>query len=254
MFPVSREIALINAWLPTPGVVLVVHAAFRGLSRQGLRAEAVCEALLERLGPEGTLLMPTMTWRTVTPAQSVFDVRTTASETGTLSEVFRTTYAARRSLHSSHSVAGAGPLADLLLPSHHEGTTPCAGNSPYGLLRDWPAEILMIGVGLECCTALHHAEEVMAPSVYLLPPEQAETYTLIDRDGQRHEVKNRRHRRLPRNFPAFGPALAATGALVAGRTLGVNWLRVSASALYREAFTRLAKQREAMIGTLPPGP
>src|SRR5688572_29475041 len=143
--------------VPADGV-LVVHSAIGGLSRQGFRAEAMIEALLGHLRG-GTLLMPTMTWRTVTPANPVFDEIATPSHTGVLTEVFRTRYATVRSLHPTHSAAGVGPLARTLLSTHHLGTTPVPASSPYALMRDYSSHILTIGVGLECITAIHHPEE-----------------------------------------------------------------------------------------------
>ena len=44
----------------------------------------------------GNLFMPTMTWRTVTPDNPVWDEIDTPSHTGVLTEVFRTGYATRR--------------------------------------------------------------------------------------------------------------------------------------------------------------
>ncbi|MCX7153256.1 MAG: AAC(3) family N-acetyltransferase, partial [Proteobacteria bacterium] len=137
--------------------VLVVHSAIAGLSRQGFRAESIIESLLEYLDA-GTLLMPTMTWRTVTPQNPIFDEIATPSHTGVLSEIFRTQYATARSLHPTHSAAAYGAAARPLLAAHHLGDTPVPSTSPYGLMRDYPAHILMMGVGLECCTAIHHPE------------------------------------------------------------------------------------------------
>ncbi|CAK0751948.1 Aminoglycoside N(3)-acetyltransferase [uncultured Gammaproteobacteria bacterium] len=254
MSPMSLETEIVSDILrhkwgggagPREGV-LIVHSAFRSLSRQGVKAEAFCAALLDALFGT-TLLMPTMTWRSVTPAAPVFDEMATPSHTGILTEVFRTRFASHRSLHPTHSVAGAGPLAALLLGTHHQGTTPCAGNSPYGLIRDYPTLILMLGTGMETCTAIHHAEEVMASELYVEPPEWAEAYRLIDRTGKVHPVLTRRHRRLPRDFPALVPILEQSGRLLRGRSLGLNWLLFSAGDLYQLVFSRLSQCRAATL-------
>lgn len=222
--------------------VLVVHSAMSGLSRQGFRAESMIEAMLEHLSG-GTLLMPTMTWRTVTPANPVFDELRTPSHTGVLSEVFRTRYASARSLHPTHSAAGAGPAAKPLLSTHHLGTTPVSATSPYALMRDYPAHILMLGVGLESVTAIHHPEEVIAPELYLTPPDQAEQYELRDRAGNRMQFRLRRHLRpRERDFPKYGPLLEAKGQIQAGELLGVRWQVVRAADLMREAFARLIER------------
>lgn len=224
----------------------MVHSAFAGFSRAGLRAERFCEALIDEMRG-GTVLMPTMTWRTVTPANPIFDELNTPGHTGVLTEVFRTRFASHRSLHPTHSAAGLGPLAKLLLSTHHEGTTPCAGNSPYGLARDYDASILMLGVSLEACTAIHHAEEVMAPELYVRPLNEAEDYELVDRRGITHRVKTRRHPRLPRDFPKFEPALKDEGLLEAGRVGEAPWRLFSARDLYRLLFTSLERRRDATL-------
>jgi len=55
--------------VPCDGV-LVIHSSFKGLSRAGYEADAFIEALLARL-PQGTLLMPAMSWRIATPDRPV---------------------------------------------------------------------------------------------------------------------------------------------------------------------------------------
>lgn len=230
--------------------VLLVHSAFGGLSRASFRAEAFCEALIGAM-PGATLLMPTMTWRTVTPAAPVFDELATPSHTGVLTEVFRQHFASHRSLHPTHSVAGLGPLAGYLLSSHHLGETPCPGSSPYGLMRDVDASILLLGVGFESCTAIHHAEETIAPDFYIKPPEEAETYTLRARDGAAHEVRTRRHRRLPRDFPQFEPVLRSRDALRVGAVKGVAWRLFALHDLYRIVLAALTLRRDATLEQRP---
>ena len=63
------------------------------------------------------------------------------------------------------------------------GATPVSANSPYGLMREDPAYVLLLGVGLESCTAIHLPEETIAPDIYLRPAEQTEIYECRDRDG-----------------------------------------------------------------------
>lgn len=222
--------------------VLVVHSAIGGLSRQGFRAEAMIDALLAYLS-RGTLLMPTMTWRTVNEANPMFDEMGTPSHTGVLTEVFRTKYSSARSLHPTHSAAGVGPAAAALLSTHHLGSTPVPATSPYALMRDYPAWILMVGVGLECVTAIHHPEEVIAPDLYLRPVEEAQQYWLVDRVGKVCQFSLRRHRYTKdRDFPRFGPLLAAKGQIRTGEILGVPWKLVRAADLLLEVFARLVEQ------------
>ncbi|MBI4694038.1 MAG: AAC(3) family N-acetyltransferase [Gammaproteobacteria bacterium] len=181
--------------------VLVVHAGWRKARALGLACEPFAEALMARAG---TLLMPAMTWRTVNAASPVFDELATPGHVGALAEVFRLKYSTQRSLHVTHSVAGAGPLCRALLSTHLFGDTPVAANSPYGLMRNYDTWILLVECGLESCTALHHPEEVMAPEVYVNAAPDDVDYRLIDRHGREHRQRMRRHVRVLRDFPKFG--------------------------------------------------
>jgi aminoglycoside 3-N-acetyltransferase len=225
---------------------LVVHSAIAGLSRQGFRAEAICEALIDHLG-DGNLFMPTMTWRTVTPDNPHWDEIATPSYTGVLTEIFRTRYAVARSIHPTHSVAGWGPAAARLLSRHHLDATPVSVNSPYGLMRDYNAFVLMIGVGLECCTAVHHPEEVINADLYVRPSEQIELYQCRDRNGTMHPVRLRRHPRLDRDFPQFSRPLMEQGLLQTGSIRGCPYTIVALRDLLRHVFAALMENPRATL-------
>jgi len=225
---------------------LIVHSAISTLSRQGWRAEGIIESLLEYMA-SGNLLMPTMTWRTVTPAQPVWDEIHTASETGVLTEVFRARYAVARSIHPTHSVAGRGPDAAALLSRHRFDLTPVSANSPYGLLRDYESYILLLGVGLESCTAIHLAEETINPEFYLFPLNSEDMYECRDRHGAVHHVRTRRHRRLDRDFPRFGPRLAEKRLLASGAIAECPYILVSLRHLLREVFAALITNPRATL-------
>jgi len=218
--------------------VLVVHSAISTLSRQGYRAEAMIEALIDYMS-DGTLVMPTMTWRTVTPQNPEWDEIETPSHTGVMTEIFRTRYASHRSIHPTHSVAACGPRAKYLTARHHLDDTPVSVNSPYGLLRGDRAHILLLGVGLESCTAIHLPEEEVAPEIYLRPPEQTELYQCRDRHGVTHLVRTRRHWRLDRDFPKFGEPLRGGGFLQFGELDGCPYAIVVLGALLDTVATAL---------------
>lgn len=225
---------------------LVVHSAIGGLSRQGLRAETMCEVLLDYVSA-GNLFMPTMTWRTVTLDHPHWDEIATPSHTGVLTEVFRTRYAVARSIHPTHSVAGWGPAAPLLLSRHHIDATPVSTNSPYGLMRDYDTYVFMIGVGLECCTAIHLPEEIINSDLYVRPADQTELYECRDRNGVKHAVRLRRHPRLDRDFPQFSQPLAEQGLLQTGNILGCPYTIVVLRDLLRHVFAALIENPRATL-------
>ena len=203
--------ALERLGIPRDGL-LMVHSAFKTMARDGHGLDSVLATLVDYMDP-GTLLLPTMSWRYVKPTAPRFDELTTPSNTGALTELFRTKYATARSLHPTHSVAGCGRLASTMLGSHHLDDTPCSPRSPFGMLVSHDAWLLMLGITMDCCTLIHHVEEMVAPDLYLRPPAQRETYTCRDRSGRDVTVHLRRHLFLPRDFWQFQDMLAAQGAL-----------------------------------------
>ena len=156
-----------------PDAALFVHAGFRGLARAGHDPDGFVRALAGYMR-DGTLLMPAMSWRIVTPESPVFDARTTPGHVGVLAERFRTTLATHRSVHPTHSVAACGREAACATGTHHLDSIPCGPNSPHARLRGRNAHMLMLGCDLAACTAIHHAEETIAPGRYL--DDRVETY------------------------------------------------------------------------------
>jgi aminoglycoside 3-N-acetyltransferase len=231
--------------VPADGT-LIVHSAFRSLSQQGYRGEGAVETLLECVR-DGNLFMPTMTWRTVTPERPTWDEIGTPSHTGVLSEIFRTRYAVARSIHPTHSVAGYGLNAVSILSRHQFDTSPVFANSPYGIMRDFETYILLLGVGLESCTAIHLAEETVNPDLYLLPEANAELYDCRDRNGFVHKVRTRRHRRLDRNFPRFASSLLQKGKLATGAIGACPYTLVALRHLLREVFAALIQDPSATL-------
>ncbi len=208
-FPVKKALELLGI---EPEGVLMVHSAFKQLSKDGHDPIGILNQLVGYMEP-GTLLMPTMSWRFVNKAHPIFEELHTPSNTGILTEIFRQKYADTRSCHPTHSVAGRGALASELLSSHHLDETPCSARSPFGLHANRNGWILLMGISIDCCTLIHAVEETVAPEVYLRPASQKETYICRTRKGEEKQVCLRRHQFLPRNYFQFQDELAREGLL-----------------------------------------
>jgi len=224
----------------------MVHSALGAIARKGHDALDVMQAFVEYMSP-GTLLMPTMSWRVVNPGSPYFDELATPSATGYLTELFRTKYATRRSLHPTHSVSGIGGLVDRMLSTHHLDETPCSASSPWGLLDDYEAHVLLLGVGMDCCTLIHHIEERVAPDLYFSPHESRERYICRDRHGKEFEVYTRRTLRLPRDFWQFQDMLAVQGLVRVAQIDGTACLAFRASDMVEVVTGTLRKQPDAII-------
>ena len=172
------------------GGVLLVHSSLRSLGPVPGGAETVVRGFLEALGPDGTLLMPALSYQHVTPPELLFDVRATPSNVGNLPEYFRTRPGTRRSLHPTHSVSGVGRQAAALLADHGLDRTPVGPHSPFHLLPLAGGQLVMLGCGLRPNTSMHGVEELVEPP-YLYGTTL--TYRLVDEDGRRYEANYRRH-------------------------------------------------------------
>jgi len=220
-----------------PDGVLLVHSSLRALGPVAGGAETVVRGLLDALGPDGTLLMPALSYNHVTPAQPIFDVRFTPSNVGALPEYFRTRPGTRRSLHPTHSVCGVGKLAAEILGRHAEDRTPCGPRSPFRLLPEHDGQILMLGCGLRPNTSLHGVEELSEPP-YLFGGTL--TYRLIGADGTAMQAAYRVHgfRGWTQRYDRVANVLSEPD-LRRGRVLDARAHLIEAAALWSAADAAL---------------
>jgi aminoglycoside 3-N-acetyltransferase len=143
------------------GEVVLVHSSLRSFGHVRGGADAVVDALLRCVGAGGTVLVPTLSFRSYDPARPRFDARTTPSDTGRVTEVFRRRPEAVRSLHPVSSVAAIGPAAAYLTAAHLD--TPCGATSPYARLAELDGACLFLGAGLASNSVFHVAEEAVGP-------------------------------------------------------------------------------------------
>lgn len=116
----------------------------------------VIDAVLERLGPDGTLIVPTYSYSI--GKNEIFDVAETPSAIGEFPEVFRKRPSVIRSRDPMLSSAGIGPKATALL---RDITQTCYGEgSTYQRLREADAKICTFGISLYWATFRHHIEEM----------------------------------------------------------------------------------------------
>ena len=219
------------------GGVLLVHSSLRALGVLPGGAESVIRSLLAALGPDGTLLMPALSYASVRSSRPVFDARQTPSCVGALSEVFRTRPGTLRSIHPTHSVCATGRLAGDLLGDHERDTTPCGPNSPFAGLPAVHGQILFLGCGLRPNTSMHAVEELVEPPYLFAEPLE---YQITRADGSQGTMRVRRH-----NFQGWEQrydrleTLLAAPDLRRGRVLQAACHLVEAAALWPAALGAL---------------
>jgi len=139
------------------GDTLFVHSSLRAFGHVEGGADAVIEALLRAVGPEGTGVMPTFTWDRFHDKTGVtVDMARTPSEVGRITELFRQRPAAVRSPHICHSVAAIGRDAEAVT---RDSPSVFDSGGPFDTLLQLNAWNLFLGVTISSCTVLHMAEE-----------------------------------------------------------------------------------------------
>lgn len=136
------------------GSVLLVHSSYRAIRPVEGGPGEVIEALLEAVGPEGTLVMPSMTdW----DGDQVFDPNVTPCRgMGVIADMFWRRPGVLRS-DSPHSFAACGPrAAEITAP--HPPDLPHGPDSPVGRVYDLDGDILLLGVDHSANTTIHLAE------------------------------------------------------------------------------------------------
>ncbi len=219
------------------GGVLLIHSSLRSLGPVAGGAETVVSALLAALGPQGTLLMPALSYATVTCTNPCFDARATPSCVGALPEYFRTRPGTSRSIHPTHSVCATGRLAFDLVSGHDLDTTPCGSHSPLTRLPGLEGQILFLGCGLRPNTSMHGVEELIEPPYLFGEPV---TYTIYNADGSESQMTVRSH-----NFKGYAQrydrisTLLFPSALRTGQVLQANCFLLEASAMWPAALKAL---------------
>ena len=153
------------------GAIVLAHSSLSSFGHVEGGAEAVIDALLEAVGPLGTVLVPTLTGSEALNAGNppAYDPASTACWTGRIPEAFRQRPQAVRSLHPTHSVAAIGARAVELTERHEHSITPCGPDSPYGRLAGAGGTILLLGVGHHANTTFHLVEEIVGVPYHMQP-------------------------------------------------------------------------------------
>ncbi|MFA5264261.1 MAG: AAC(3) family N-acetyltransferase [Opitutaceae bacterium] len=219
------------------GGLLLVHSSLRSLGVLPDGPETAVEGLLEALGSEGTLLMPALSYETVSAEHPVFDVLNTPSCVGALPEFFRKRTGTMRSVHPTHSVCGIGPGAGRLLGEHSRDITPCGKHSPFSKLNEEAGQILFLGCGLKPNTSMHGVEELVEPP-YLYGDWV--DYRIKLADGGETAMRVRAH-----NFKGWQQRYDRIETVMAGEGIRAGWV-LSADCFLLEAPVLWRKAHQAM--------
>ena len=136
------------------GCHLMVHSSLSSIGHVSGGAVTVAEALLEVVGPDGVLMVPTFTHS----GTEYYDPRLSPSKNGAITESVRHRPEAVRSLHCTHAVTVIGPSADQLVVNDLN-CGPLAMGCALDLLAKCDGLILLLGVGHNVNSIIHVGED-----------------------------------------------------------------------------------------------
>jgi len=165
------------------GDTLLVHSSYKSFGEVDGGPATVIRALEAALGTDkdGTLIMPTFNFD-FNKGES-WDVRTTPSKMGVLTELVRKDPRAKRVFHPFYSFAILGKHAEMLGGLRYKSAY--ERNSVFGKLRDLDGKIMVIGLSYNnSMTFFHHIEQMEGVDYRLLKQftgevtdENGNTYT-----------------------------------------------------------------------------
>jgi len=140
----------------TPGSVMLVHTSYRSVRPIAGGPLGMIHALLEALGPNGTLVMPAMTG----DDDHLFDPRRTpALDMGIVADTFWRQAGVLRSDNPA-SFAASGPAAALITAPHVVPWPDHGPGTPVGRVHDLDGWVLLLGIDHTANTTVHLAEHV----------------------------------------------------------------------------------------------
>jgi aminoglycoside 3-N-acetyltransferase len=211
------------------GGVVLLHSSTRSLGFVVGGPQAFVQALLDVLGPDGTLVVPTHTsdncdpstwanppvpeswWGAIRDEAPGYDPATTPSRwMGLLPELVRTWPGARRSQHPRLSFAAVGARADEVTRDHRLDDA-LGESSALGAVYRLDGQVLLLGTTHDTNTSLHLAEWRQAS-----PPRGPQGSSIRQPDGTSRwttwvDIIERED-----DFEELGTAFEATGAATIG--------------------------------------
>ena len=158
------------------GQNIMVHTSLKSFGFVCGGAQVIIEALIECVGEEGTIIMPTQSWKNLDPSYGVhweepeewwdlirenwpaYNKDITPTNTmGSVAEMFRKWPGAVRSDHPSRSIAALGKNAEYIVKDHDLSDI-FGESSPLAKLYELDGKVLLLGVGYDKNTSMHLAD------------------------------------------------------------------------------------------------
>ncbi len=162
-----------------PGRILMAHSSLSSFGWVVGGADTVIGALLQAVSPGGTVCLPTLSQRDGERRFETWDIDTSPSDVGRITEVFRLRPDSIRSDHPTHSVAAIGPHAAHIASGHADayGRPGPWGHKAFGHGSPWDKfyqlDVLycFLGVNFRVNTMRHYIQSRLVEDLITASPD-----------------------------------------------------------------------------------
>lgn len=239
--------------------VVLLHAAPRAIGHVAGGIDAIVDALFDALG-DRTLVVPTFTtdfldpscwrrhpaprdrWDAIRDELPVFDAATsTPRRMGRIADLVWRRPRAIRTHHPIESIAAVGERAEWVTKPHPIDD-PKGPRGPWARMVEADARIVLLGVGLERCTMIHHCERIadvdyQLPYAFPILIEHARSWIEVEKSGGS----------CSDGFSALLPHLERAGAVTNDRVGDAPAIVVSSRALVDVGLALLRRDSHALL-------
>lgn len=170
------------------GDLIMVHSSLSNIGNVERGPETILESLRAAVGDSGTILMPCFVsaedYQNKLARGEVIDLRAQRSQTGTITEAFRTSPGVLCSSHPFSAVCAWGKRAEYLVAAHETDPRICHKDSPIGRLNQLDGKIVGLGVTLGPISFYHVLEDTW-PGFPILTYAPAFNGVYLDWKGER---------------------------------------------------------------------
>lgn len=160
-----KQLGIVN------GDILIVHSSMRPLKKFGLSPTEVIDMLLDLVGEEGTLVMPSFTlydeyvsgtFEESSMQEFVYDIRESTAWTGVITDLFWRRSDVMRSRFPDNPLAAHGKYSVEMFGQENKGDLAHGHYSAWKFCSEHHAKVLFLGIpAFNAITEIHLSEDIL---------------------------------------------------------------------------------------------